>query len=223
MESQEPQDQTIEPANRGAEPKPMEADERQLSRVSKFLALVLRHRAQQFGLPVDDEGFVPLDELLDLLHEQDGLEWVERETIEQVGGTHVRRRFEVRGDRVRATYGHSFSKLVRYEPAEPPEELYAGLPKSHGSYARSHGLQPDGRQYVHLSDTREEAMKVGRRGDQEPDVIVVRAREASAKGIQFYKPAEGLFLCAAVPPSHLVVDVRYGRGNRRIKHRRARA
>ena len=33
-------------------------------RLSRFLALVLRHRAYQFQLDVDDEGFVPIDDLL---------------------------------------------------------------------------------------------------------------------------------------------------------------
>jgi len=202
---------------------PADLDERQLSRISKFLSLVLRHRAHQFGLPMDDEGFVPLDELLEVIREQDGLEWVDRGVLERVGGNHVRKRFEIREDRARATYGHSFHKPVRYPVIEPPEELYVGMPRNQSGMARSTGLQPDGRQYVHLTDDREEAVQVGQRRGQEADVIVVRAREAAAAGIRFHKATEGLFLSGPIPATYLETAVRFGRTQRRIKHRKARA
>jgi len=182
---------------------PERAEERRFSRLSKFLALVLRHRAHEFDLDLDDEGFVSVESLLSLIHEQDGMDWVEVEDLEKVGTTHVRKRFEVRGDRIRATYGHSFHKPIRFDPVEPPEELYVVMAKSRIGIAYTHGLWPDGRQYVHLTDSREEALRVGRRPNEEPGMVVVRAREAAAAGIGFFKPIEGLFLSEPIPVEYL--------------------
>lgn len=199
-------------------PREPRSNEPNPARLSKFLALVLRHRAAQFGLTPNDEGFVPLEGLLNVIHEQDGLDWVQAEDIQRVAGNHVRKRFEVRDDLVRATYGHSFPERIRYERIDPPEELYVGMSKSQIDVARTEGIRPEGRQYVHLTDDRREAAEVGRRKDIESDVVVVRAAEASQAGIAFHKPTEGLFLSDAIPAEFLNLAPTFGRPRR--KHRR---
>ena len=44
-------------------------DDEHRGRLSRFLALVLRHRAYQFDLRVDDEGFVSIPRLLDVIRD----------------------------------------------------------------------------------------------------------------------------------------------------------
>lgn len=188
-------------------------------RLSKFLALVLRHRASQFGLDMDDEGFVSTEVLLRVIEEQ-GMDGVDRAALDAVCGTHSRKRFEIRGDRIRATYGHSFHTPIRYEAVEPPELLYAGMPKVKSAAARDAGLRPEGRQYVHLTDDRDEALEVGKRQNEDADVVVVRAKEAAAGGILFHNPTEGLYLSSAVPARYLEVTARFGRRGRRGRRRR---
>jgi len=177
-------------------------DDRAQARLSKFLALVLRHKAHQFDLKVDDEGFVDLGELLDVMDDE-GLDWVTEEDIDNLSGSHVRKRFEVRGDRIRATYGHSFRNPIRFEVIDPPEVLYVGMSPNQASVARRRGIHPIGRQYVHLTDDRDEAIQVGSRGGEVADVVVVKAKGAAGKGVDFHLPTKGLFLCAQVPAIHL--------------------
>ncbi|NNF06959.1 MAG: RNA 2'-phosphotransferase [Candidatus Eisenbacteria bacterium] len=193
--------------------------DRNAARLSKFLALVLRHRAFQFDLRLDDEGFVPVDELLEVIHEQ-GLDWVTEDDLAQVGSDHVRKRFEIVDGKIRATYGHSFRKPIRYTEIDPPEFLFAGMAKNKSTLARSNGLKPDGRQYVHLTDTHEEAMAVGSRADQEGDVVVVLAKQAAEAGIPFHKPTSGLFLSPAIPSKFIEVKMEFGRRARRKGRRR---
>ncbi len=191
----------------------------QASRLSRFLALVLRHRAYQFELPIDDEGFVPLEPLLNLVHERQGLEEVEREDLEKLTETPGRKRFEIRNNRMRATYGHSFHKPIRYEETTPPEALYLAVPRAQKASVRVQGLRPEGRQYIHLSENREEALEVGQRHSADPAVIEVRARDASEHGIPFYRPADGLYLAVQIPAKFLELEASFGRKPRR-SHRR---
>jgi putative RNA 2'-phosphotransferase len=196
-------------------------DEADAERLSRFLALVLRHRAYQFQLDVDDEGFVPIDDLLDVIDErQQSLDWVEFEHIETLAGKQGRKRFEVRGDRVRATYGHSFRKPIRYPSVDPPEHLFIGMSRGRLLEVRTHGVRPERRQYVHLSEKQEEALEVGKHHDTDVVVVTVKAREASQNGTQFYRPAEGIYLTSLVPSEFLETEIAYGRSPRKSRRRR---
>jgi putative RNA 2'-phosphotransferase len=194
-------------------------DPRDASRLSKFLALVLRHRATQFGLPLDDEGFVPLADLLELIHHETGLTFIDAAAIASLTGSHKRQRFEIQGDKVRATYGHSFSSPIHYPAFDPPEVLYVGMGKGAATRAKALGVTPEGRQYVHLTDDLEEAMEVGRRRGEEPDVVVIRAQDAVADGFVFHRPTEGLFLSGPIPPKYIDAPQQFGRRARRGRRR----
>ena len=203
-----------------ARPPAVHLDDEKAERLSRFLALVLRHRALMFDLPMDEEGFVPIDDLLDLMAErQRSLDWVEPEHIETLARNQGRQRFEIRDDRVRATYGHSFSRPIFYPAVEPPEELYMAMPRARMAEVRQKGLRPQGRQYVHLSRDREEALEIGRHHDPNASAITVRARAAHDHGIKFHRPTEGIFLVAQIPPEYLDVEVAYGRPPRKTRRR----
>lgn len=197
-------------------------DEAGAERLSRFLALVLRHRAPQFDLDMDDEGFVYLDDLLDVIDErQSALDWVEAEHIEalaQRGGG--RRRFEVKGDQVRATYGHSFHRPIRYPAVEPPEHLFIGVAKTKTPDLQKEGLRPDRRQYVHLSESEEEAREVGQHHSDNVSVITIRAREAHKAGFPFHHPTEGIYLTSRVSPEYLNLEVSFGRSPKKGRRRR---
>lgn len=72
-----------------------------LVRISKFLSLVLRHRAADFGLAPDAAGYVPLDAVVALVERElrlpDG-----RAVIAAVMAGDGQQRFELQGDQLRA-------------------------------------------------------------------------------------------------------------------------
>jgi putative RNA 2'-phosphotransferase len=171
-----------------------------LTRLSKFLSLVLRHRAPDFGLAPDAEGFVPLDALLAVVRRTPDLH-ADRPAVLRVVEEGRPKRFELRGDRIRASYGHSLKTdaPVAYPPALPPPLLYHGTTARALAGIRRHGLQPMRRQYVHLSTSVERAGTVGGRRTRQPIVLVVRAQAAHAAGIVFHSPEPQHYLAAAVP------------------------
>src|SRR5262245_49066108 len=56
-----------------------EMDRRTATRLSKFLSLVLRHRPDDYGLAMDEQGFVDFESLIDVLVAED----IVAETAEQ--------------------------------------------------------------------------------------------------------------------------------------------
>jgi putative RNA 2'-phosphotransferase len=113
-----------------------------------------------------------------------------------------KKRFEIRGDKVRATYGHSFPVDLGSAEAEPPAELYFGAARDLVESMLRSGLKPRDRQYVHLSVTAKEAESVARRHDPSPAILVVDAHAAHAEGIRFYESGP-LFLVEQVPAKFL--------------------
>ena len=189
------------------------------NRLSRFLALVLRHRAHQFDLAVDEEGFVAMDPLLEVIRSQSGLDEVTREDLELLTREGDRKRYEIRDDAIRATYGHSFRRPIRYAAVEPPEHLFVGVASAQVQEVRLHGLRPEGRQYIHLSEKADEAREVGSRHSGDATVVTVLALEASQSGIPFHRPADGLYLALQLPARFLDLQVQYGRSPKKGRRR----
>ena len=92
---------------------------------------------------------------------------------------------------------------IRYEPCVPPPLLYHGTSPGALEAIRREGLQPMERQYVHLSPDTETAIRVGDRHDDRPVVLTVRAADAHAAGIAFYRAEETVYLAKCIPVEFL--------------------
>ncbi len=55
------------------------------------------------------------------------------------------------------------------------------------------------RHYVHLSQNAEDAFIVGKRHDESPVILEIKARKAYKRGIKFYKAGD-LYLAEHIPP-----------------------
>jgi len=178
-------------------------DRRRLIKLSKFLALILRHQPERFALPVDEHGWAPLSEVLEILNGLPNFRWATRAdvmTVVEEGSGDGKTRFEVRDNRIRALYGHSFDQIIVHEPCVPPPILYHGTSLRALAAIRREGLKPMERQYVHLSPDEEMAIQVGARHGAEPIVLTVRAGAAHANGVPFYCPSETVYLATHIPP-----------------------
>ncbi len=169
-------------------------------RISRFLTYLLRHRPREYPLVFDERGFVDWRDVVQLL--QGRYDDVTEEQIRAVVADSDKKRFELRDDKVRATYGHSFAVDLSPEIVEPPAQLYYGTARDLAQSMLRNGLKPRDRQYVHLSVTAEEAESVARRHDPAPAVIVVAAAEAYRQGSCFYRSGP-LFLAETVPAKFL--------------------
>ena len=171
-------------------------------RISKFLALVLRHDPGRIGLTLDRHGWVAVDDLL-VAAARHGLTITPPELAEVVR-TNAKQRFtlDVEGNRIRANQGHSLDVDLGLTPLEPPPVLYHGTSRAVMAAILAEGLRPMGRRHVHLSADRDTAMVVGRRHGP-PAVLLVDSRRMHVDGHRFFRSANSVWLTDVVPATYL--------------------
>jgi putative RNA 2'-phosphotransferase len=174
-----------------------------LVRVSKFLSLILRHKPEEIGLALDENGWADVAELLRLANQRGHA--LTRPLLERVVAENDKKRFAFSDDgrHIRASQGHSLTVDLALPAAEPPQVLYHGTASRFLDSIRAGGLHSGSRRHVHLSPDAATATKVGQRHGR-PVVLVVRAREMAAAGHQFFLSANGVWLTERVPAEFLV-------------------
>ncbi|MGH6815504.1 MAG: RNA 2'-phosphotransferase [Hyphomicrobiaceae bacterium] len=169
-----------------------------LTKTSKFLSLVLRHRPDRIGLALDVNGWVSVADLI----EQARVHGVrlDRELIRRVVATNDKKRFALSADgtKIRANQGHSIDIDLGLEPCQPPEFLFHGTADRALDNIRKHGLRPGKRRHVHLTGDAATARAVGARHGR-PLVLRIRAGAMCKDGRDFYMSDNGVWLTAQVP------------------------
>ncbi len=173
-----------------------------LQLLSKFVALMLRHKPEEFGLELDSKGFADLDAVWKQVKKNYGNDYSRTDLNNMIYDTKSgQQRFEVIDDRVRALYGHSAIE-VEYSPVKPPPILYHGTVRWAMRSILQQGLTGQKRQYVHLSTDTHRAHDVAQRHGQ-PVLLQIRALEAYQAGLEFYNPEPKHFLVKRMPPEFI--------------------
>lgn len=172
-------------------------------KLGKEISYVLRHHPEKYDLRMDEEGWVSVEELCSALRGQWGL--IEEKTIQDLMKYSTKQRYELKNHYIRAYYGHSFSKKIKKEICQPPLYLYHGTARRFLKSINQYGLLPMRRQYVHLSEDKETAQEVGKRHDQKPILLKIKANEAFQEGIMFYKGNENVWLSDAIDLKYIEI------------------
>ena len=175
---------------------------RRYIRISKFLSFVLRHASEEFDLPLDEYGYASVGDIVDIISGR--YRDFNRDELLAVVDADAKGRYEIVGDKIRACYGHSLEVSTRAKAVEPPEILYHGTSGQSLPLILRDGLKPMTRQFVHLSVTPGEAVKVGRRHSSNVILLKIRAREAHASGVKFRAEAS-VYLVRRLPPEFIEV------------------
>ena len=173
-----------------------------MSRESKFLSLVLRHKPEEIGLQLDQHGWVRIDDLLRTLKRANRK--LSRDELIQLVENNDKKRFTLSEDglRIRAAQGHSVNVDLGLEPRCPPDELYHGTASANLDAIFSDGLNPGRRHQVHLSLDPDTAKRVGQRHGK-PVVLRVEAQRMFEDGFLFYCADNGVWLTDKVPAVYL--------------------
>jgi putative RNA 2'-phosphotransferase len=173
-----------------------------IERITRSLAFMLRHQPEQFDLELDSQGWADVGEVVRALNERLG-EQVSEDDLRGAVTAGDRVRYEIRGDRIRALYGHSIP-VEPGPPSKPPELLYVGIPAQDVERARRFGLRGGRRRFLHLALTENDAAEGGKRGSRDYTVLTVRALEAWEEGVNFFD-RQSLWLAEEVPTHFLQV------------------
>ena len=174
--------------------------------LSKAVSHALRHEPWLYELELDHEGWASLDQLLAALRSQGG-PWsnVDRAQIEAMIEGSNKERHQLRGDLIRARYGHSLPGRLARAKATPPSLLLHGTSPAVVKEILTNGLLPMGRQHVHLSLDYSTALAVGRRKHEMPVILRVDAMRASSQGVSFYRGNDQVWLADAIPAEFIEV------------------
>jgi putative RNA 2'-phosphotransferase len=173
----------------------------------KLLCFVLRHNPRRYRLCVTPDGFVPLEALVAGLYahrKRFAAIWSQAELLEIVIALGLNR-FEVKGDHIRACYGHSFPVPEIGEESVPPEILFHGTSDDAYELIWKHGLHPMDRYFLHLTTDREYALRVGE-AKGNACLWSVKAQQAFESGIIFRKANSHVWLTSEIPPKFLSVE-----------------
>jgi len=173
-----------------------------LTKLSKFIALVLRHKPEEIGLTLDGAGWANVVDLLSAMNEHGTP--ISAEQLRAIVGTDEKQRYQFSADfgRIRASQGHSIEIDLGYQPLEPPELLYHGTASRFVSSIKKTGLRKGKRHHVHLSISQGVATGVGKRYGR-PVILTVAAAQMCRDGHAFYRSENNVWLTDHVPVQYI--------------------
>lgn len=181
-------------------------EQKNLTRLSKYLSLLLRHSPETAGITIEYlGGWTDVQTLIQKVN-QSGSYHLDMETLEEIVRTDNKQRYSFNQDKtkIRANQGHSIPVDLELKEQVPPEILYHGTAERFLNAIFEKGLLPMSRQYVHLSKDEETALKVGKRHGN-PCILEVKAGDMHQQGFQFYLSENGVWLTEHVPPEFFIL------------------
>lgn len=172
-----------------------------LTKISKYLALILRHKPEEVGISLDAHGWANVTDLIEGVNQTYELNM---EMLEEIVETDDKQRYSFNEDKtkIRANQGHSVNVDVELEEAAPPEYLWHGTAEKYVDSIKEAGLVKKSRLYVHLSSDYETAVLVGKRHGK-PVVFCVKSGQMYTDGYKFFKSKNGVWLTDFVPVEYL--------------------
>jgi putative RNA 2'-phosphotransferase len=179
-------------------------NDRELDHLGRVMTGVLRHFPEKYGLAVDDKGWIPLPTLVQAIQGRHrGYHWLRAHHLVATAESDPKGRYEVKDDRVRATYGHTVEVNLDLPTENVPAELYFPVTPDEASIVLEVGLKPSDRRKVHLSRTAEDARAAGVVRTPEPVILAIDASAAQAEGIVIMRAGKTVFLTDQVPAKFL--------------------
>lgn len=174
-----------------------------LTQISKFISLILRHKPETIGITLDEHGWADAQELIDGINHS-GRYHLNMEMLEEIVRMDDKQRYSFNEAHtlIRANQGHSIPVDVELEEKEPPKLLYHGTGEKYVDFIDQQGLVPKSRLYVHLSADPETARKVGSRHGR-PVIYLIDCRRMIEDGYKFYLSKNNVWLTKSVPPDYL--------------------
>ena len=161
----------------------------------KRLAFLLRHDEEyQF----DEHGWREVSDLI-------ANHGYTMELLDEIVETNNKKRYEFSEDKtkIRARQGHSINVDVELKETTPPDILYHGTAETTVPTILKEGIVKGNRLHVHLSQTEETAVNVGKRDDK-PYVLRINTKQMSEAGIKFYLSNNGVWLTDYVSPKYII-------------------
>ena len=173
--------------------------ENNLTKTSKFISLILRHKPETIGIELDEHGWANVHELLKGVN-------IDMATLEEIVKKDEKERYSFNEDKtkIRANQGHSVNVDVELQEKIPPDILYHGTGEKYVDSINRIGLIPKTRLYVHMTEDLVLAKKTGERHGK-PVIYEIDAKAMAKDGIKFYKSINNVWLTKKVDTIYLKI------------------
>lgn len=179
-------------------------NDRELDHLGRVLTGILRHFPDRYQLSMDPQGWVALPQIVRAISQRHpAYHWLRTAHLVAIVETDAKGRYEVRDDRVRATYGHTVEIQLDLPTENIPDQLFYPVTPDEAGIVLEVGLKPSDRRKVHLSKTAEDARAAGAVRTPEPIILEVDAKRARQEGLVIMKAGKSVYLVDQVPATYL--------------------
>lgn len=165
--------------------------------LTKLITYILERRPDEFGLVLDQNGYIKVKELLKAIHEEDGWKYVRRSHLDEIMITLSDPPFELSENLIRAMHRHRLPKHVFTQ--DLPKLMYTCIRQKAYPHVTDKGLSPIAAPHVILSSNRQMAERMGKRIDQAPILLTVNVRQSLVNGVKFSHAGGALYLANFIP------------------------
>jgi putative RNA 2'-phosphotransferase len=179
-------------------------NDRELDHLGRVMTGILRHFPDRYQLTIDPHGWVDLPEMVRAIgRKHPAYHWLRPQHLVAIAETDAKGRYEVRDERVRATYGHTLEVDLDLPTDHIPERLYFPVTPEEAAIVLEVGLRPTDRRKVHLSKTAADARTAGKVRTPDPVILEIDARRVQDRGIVIMQAGKTVYLVDSIPAEML--------------------
>ena len=173
--------------------------------LARRLALVLRHAPEKFDLEMDINGWIDVKEIIRQFKKQGGkrFHWLRPHHFAAISETDPKGRYEIRGNTIRATYGHTVEIELDLPTDNIPDSLFYPCNPAEAENIMEVGISPSGRAHVHLSASIRSAAEAGHVHFPLPTILEVDTAQMNAAGETIWHAGVTVYLVDSVPPQYI--------------------
>ena len=179
-------------------------NDRELSALSRIIAGALRHFPEKLGLMMDGKGWVDVSSLIDAIGTgRSGFNWLRAHHIEALAATDPRRRYQIDGGMIRATYGHTIDVSLEDLPIAEIDEFFYPVTEEEADIIVEGGLYPTDRRKVHLSGSIEKAIEAGKVRTDNPLILKIDGIKAKKDDIKIYHAGKDVYIADEIDAKYI--------------------
>lgn len=179
-------------------------NDRELDHLGRVLTGILRHFPDRYGLEMERQGWVSLPAIVRAVSQKHpAYHWLRTMHLVAIAETDAKGRYEVRDEKIRATYGHTVDVELDLPTENIPAQLFFPVTPEEATIVLEVGLKPSDRKKVHLSKTAEDARAAGSVRTPDPVILAVDTQRARSGGLVIMRAGKTVFLVDQVPAEYL--------------------
>ncbi len=168
------------------------------SRFSKLLSYILGRRPYEFGLVLDENGFVSIQMLLKAIGEEKDWKFIRETHFHELLLQTFEPTIEISENGIRAVDRDHLP--VHSISSDPPKLLYVCIRRKAHAHVLEKGISPSAYSRIVLSADRDMALRMGRRQDSKAVLLSVSSHKCREQGVVFYQAGGFLFTAEYIPP-----------------------